>query len=103
MKMKLGVTWCYLLFMLINHKSSNLLVSAKSLETENLACHEHVGDFFKSFLNVTIEPSTKVGKCVRPRCSFNTFSPLSLIRLYLVLCYNVSGILVFVYRTGNPS
>lgn len=62
MKMKLGATWCYLLFMLINHKYS-LLASAKSLETQNLAsCHEHVGDFFKSFLNVTIQPSNKVGK-----------------------------------------
>lgn len=62
MKMKLGITWCYLLFMLINHKYSNLFVSAKNLETQNLACHEHVSDFFKSFLNVTIQPSNKVGK-----------------------------------------
>lgn len=72
MKMKLGATWCYLLFMLINHKYS-LLASAKSLETQNLAsCHEHVGDFFKSFLNVTIQPSNKVGKYSKvcfDRCS----------------------------------
>ena len=63
--MKLGVTWCYLLFMLINHKSSNLFVSAKSLETQNIASCQHVGEFFKSFLNVTIQPSNKVvGKCL---------------------------------------
>ena len=63
MKMKLGITWCYLLFMLINHKNS-YYVSAKSVETQNLAsCQEHVGEFFKSFLNITIEPSEKVGKC----------------------------------------
>lgn len=61
--MKLGVTWCYLLFMLINHKSSNLFVSAKSLETQNLANCQHVTDFFKSFLNATIQPSSKVGEC----------------------------------------
>ena len=64
MKMKLGITtWCYLLFMLINHKNS-YYASAKSVETQNLAsCHEHVSEFFKSFLNITIEPSEKVGKC----------------------------------------
>lgn len=61
--MKLGITWCYLLFMLINHKNSNLFVNGKSLENQNLAsCHEHVSEFFKSFLNVTIQPSEKVGK-----------------------------------------
>jgi hypothetical protein len=60
----LDVTWCYLLFMLINHSRSNSFVSAKSLETQNLAsCRGHVADFFQSFLNVTIEPSNKVGKC----------------------------------------
>lgn len=63
MKMKFGITWCYLLFMLINHRYSNLFASAKSLETQNLdSCREHVGDFFESFLNVTIQPSNKVGK-----------------------------------------
>lgn len=63
MKIKLGITWCYLLFMLINHKNS-YYVSAKSVETQNLdGCQEHVGEFFKSFLNITIEPSEKVGKC----------------------------------------
>lgn len=61
--MKLGITWCYLLFMLINHRYSNLFVNAKSLETQNLdSCPEHVEDFFKSFLNVTIKPSAKAGK-----------------------------------------
>jgi hypothetical protein len=64
----LDVTWCYLLFMLINHRSSHSFVSAKSLETQNLAsCRGHVGDFFQSFLNVTIEPSNKVGKCPTTR------------------------------------
>lgn len=61
--------------MLINHKYSNLFASAKSLETQNLAsCHEH--DFFKSFLNVTIQPSEKVGKC----CDRAPFALLSLIK-----------------------
>lgn len=65
MKMKLGITWCYLLFMLINHKNS-YYASAKSLETQNLAiCNEHISEFFKSFLNITIEPSEKVGKCLK--------------------------------------
>lgn len=64
MKMKLGATWCYLLFMLINHKYSNLFASAKSLETHNiLYCHESL-----SFLNVTIAPSENFGKCY-DRCS----------------------------------
>lgn len=61
--MKLGIVSCYLYFMLINHRSSNLLVSAKSLEAQNFASCQHVGDFFKSFLNVTLESSSKVGKC----------------------------------------
>lgn len=60
MKMKLGITWCYLLFMLINHKSSNLFASAKSLETQH--CPEHVSHFFTTSLNVTINSSGKVGK-----------------------------------------
>lgn len=59
--MKLGIVSCYLFLMLINHRSSNLLVSAKSLETQNVASCQHVGEFFKSFLNVTIQ-SSKVGK-----------------------------------------
>jgi hypothetical protein len=63
MKMKLGIIWCYLLFVLINYKNS-YYASAKSVETQNLAsCHEHVSEFFKSFLNITIEPSEKIGKC----------------------------------------
>lgn len=73
MKMKLVVTWCYLLFMLINHKSSNLFVSAKSLETQNFANCQHVTDFFKSFLNATIQPSSKVGECC-DRCSTTVIS-----------------------------
>lgn len=68
MKMKLGITWCYLLFMLINHKNS-YYVSAKSVETQNLAsCQEHVGEFFKSFLNITIESSEKVGDICGGHC-----------------------------------
>lgn len=63
MKMKLGIIWCYLLIMLINHKSS-YFATAKSVDTPNLAsCQEHVSEFFKSFLNITIEPSEKAGKC----------------------------------------
>lgn len=111
MKMKLGATWCYLLFMLINHKYS-LLASAKSLETQNLAsCHEHVGDFFKSFLNVTIQPSNKVGKYSKvcfDRCSTPSrlLSAIKPIFSNVMLCSPELWrplLCVFVYRTGNPS
>jgi hypothetical protein len=60
MKIKLGITWC-LLLVLINHKSSKLFASAKSLETQH--CAEHVGSFFTTSLNVTIQSSGKVGEC----------------------------------------
>lgn len=68
MKMKLGITWCYLLFMLINHKNS-YYANAKSVEGQNLAsCQEHVSEFFKSFLNITIEPSEKIGDICGGHC-----------------------------------
>lgn len=57
--------------MLINHRSSNLLVSAKSLETQNVASCQHSVDFFKSFLNVTIQSSNKVGDVCGGHCCDN--------------------------------
>lgn len=93
MKMKLGITWCYLLFMLINHKNS-YYVSAKSVETQNLAsCQEHVGEFFKSFLNITIEPSEKVGKCKNN--NFSLFLLLWFMKTaqYKTVCYVQHGLL----------
>jgi hypothetical protein len=60
--MKLGIAWWYLLFVLINHKSS-YYASAKSLETQNAGSCEHVSEFFKSLLNITIQPTDKPGKC----------------------------------------
>jgi hypothetical protein len=61
--MKLGITWCYLLFMLINHNRNSYYASAKSVDIATQHnCHEHVGDFFKSFLNISIVPSEKIGK-----------------------------------------
>lgn len=63
MKMKLGITWCYLLFMLINHNKNSYYANAKSVEVGTKQnCHEHVGEFFKSFLNISIAPSEKNGK-----------------------------------------
>jgi hypothetical protein len=62
--MKLGITWCfYLLFILINHNRNSYYASAKSVDIATQQnCHEHVGDFFKSFLNISIVPSEKIGK-----------------------------------------
>lgn len=104
MKMKLGIVSCYLFFMLINHRSSNLLVSAKSLETQNVASCQHSVDFFKSFLNVTIQTSNKAGECYDH--AFDAF--LSLItKINVTMCYrehlSPSVFHVFTYHTGNPS
>jgi hypothetical protein len=64
MKVKLGImTWCYLLLMLINYNKDSYYVSAKSLDITQQSCHEHVGEFFKSFLNISIVPSQKLGEC----------------------------------------
>ncbi|CRK92663.1 CLUMA_CG006270, isoform A [Clunio marinus] len=72
MKIKLIFTWCYLLFILINHKSSIFFASAKNLEAQNIGkCSEHIGRFFKSILNVTIHPSTKVGEICGGNCCDN--------------------------------
>lgn len=63
MKMKLGITWCYLLFMLINHNRNSYYASAKSVDVGTKQnCHEHVGEYFKSFLNITLVPSEKNGE-----------------------------------------
>lgn len=62
--MELKVVWCYLMLMLVNNQNSGLFVSAKNYETQNLvSCRGPIGDSFKPFLNATLQPSTKVGKC----------------------------------------
>lgn len=66
MKVKLEIiTWCYLLLMLINHNKDSYYVSAKSLDPTQQNCNEHVGEFFKSFLNISIKSSEKIGKPIK--------------------------------------
>lgn len=66
MKVKLGImTWCYLLLMLINYNKDSFSVNAKTLDIAQQNCNEHVGEFFKSFLNISIMSSEKLGKCFK--------------------------------------
>lgn len=86
MKVKLGIiTWCYLLLMLINHNKDSYYVSAKSLDTTQQNCNEHVGEFFKSFLNISIISSEKIGKTKTQLIFY--YAPSSKISIKFFTCH----------------
>ena len=69
MKVKLSdLVWCYLFIFLINHNWNGYSAAAKSLDITSLTCQDHVGEFFKSFLNISIVPSEKPGEPQNIKC-----------------------------------
>ncbi len=74
MKVKLSdLVWCYLFIFLINHNWNGYSAAAKSLDITSLTCQDHVGEFFKSFLNISIVPSEKPGEPQNIKCLRSSF------------------------------